>query len=497
MTSSTLQSGVVADVATIAARWPDQPAVVTDAAIRTYSWLMAQAEDWTARFRRLALPPRSVITILSRSEESMPPAWLGVRLAGHVPALVDAAAGRARVDALVDAARPGAVVRLADASVEASRAPAAGLSEGAGYVAFSSGSQGSPKVIVGSEAGLRRFLAWETDLVDSAPGTRCGAVTSPSFDVVLRDMLLPLVSGAALVLAPPSIRFSAARVIPWLAHQGVHVLHAVPSLSQQWMGASTAHLPDLRCTLFAGEPLHSRHVTAWTNRAPATRVINLYGPAETTLATFWHEVAQPPPEGAQPVGQPLPGTRVDFDPIVAAPAGDRGGRIVLSTPFGSLGYLAGTAAPEQVLSLVREDDVTTFITQDRGYLDTARDLVVAGRLDTLVKRRGTFVDTGLIELAAIAQPEVSAACCLSRPLDSSVVLFAETGLAGDEVARRLRAELHTGRPDAVVVLPRLPRLPAGKVDRQALYARLESDEPTRSHHIDEPDRELTLDRQVR
>ncbi|MDP9121963.1 MAG: condensation domain-containing protein, partial [Acidobacteriota bacterium] len=112
----------------------------------------------------------------------------------------------------------------------------------------------------------------------------------------------------------------------------------------------------LRFSFFAGEPLLDQVVERWRAAFPRTRVVNLYGPTETTLAKCYYEVPDPPALRIQPVGSPLPQTqalvltstaRGEADAF-ARPRG-RGsfilcgigevGEIVLRTPFRSLGYL--------------------------------------------------------------------------------------------------------------------------------------------------------------
>ncbi|HEX5406982.1 MAG TPA: hypothetical protein VFX16_32300, partial [Pseudonocardiaceae bacterium] len=231
-------------------------------------------------------------------------------------------------------------------------------------------------------------------------------------------------------------------------------------------------------TLFAGEPLYGRHVQRWRAAAPHSAVLNLYGPAETTLAKFRYRVPADCDPGLQPVGRPLPDTDVDLVPT--GPEGDRPGirRVTITTRFGSLGYLPDTCSADDLDRLRREDDTTTFHTQDRGLCDPNGDLVVAGRLDSLVKRRGTFVDIMRIEEAAANLADIQAACCVQLTSTSEIVLV----VAGPDPAaagglrRRLRAPLGAEMPDRVLVLPDLPLLPGGKADRRGVRNLLRLDE---------------------
>src|SRR5439155_1453100 len=155
----------------------------------------------------LALPAGSLVCLVVDQPGRLPEAFLGVRSAGLVPTLVDGLLPSARVDSTIDAARPAAVIHLSRAEPVA--APAGNrraLPDGAGYVVFSSGSQGAPKGIVGQASGLVHFVDWEAGTLGIRPGTRSAMLTSPSFDVVLRDLLLPLCTGGELHIAGHRVR---------------------------------------------------------------------------------------------------------------------------------------------------------------------------------------------------------------------------------------------------------------------------------------------------
>jgi acyl-coenzyme A synthetase/AMP-(fatty) acid ligase len=254
----------------------------------------------------------------------------------------------------------------------------------------------------------------------------------------------------------------------------------VPSLSARWLDAAertgSRSVDSLRYTLFAGEPLHGRQVHRWRAIAPGTTVVNLYGPSETTLATCHYTVPADCDAGLQPVGLPLPDGTVDLVPVDQSGRSDTC-RVVITTPHGSLGYLPGACSPDDLRRLRREHGVTRFETQDRGHHDVAGNLVIEGRLDSLVKRRGTFVDVMRIEAAAADLPDVVAACCVQSPATSEIVLVvvpadqsADSAAAVAGLRRKLRAPLGADLPDHVVALPTMPTLPSGKVDRLGVRA---------------------------
>jgi D-alanine--poly(phosphoribitol) ligase subunit 1 len=179
-------------------------------------------------------------------------------------------------------------------------------------------------------------------------------------------------------------------------------------------------------------------------------------------------VPDQPQPGVQPVGRPLPGTTVQLEPTDGAHS------ITIGTAFGSLGYLADTGTADDHQRLRRTGGVTTFRTQDRGRITADGDLMVVGRLDSLVKRNGTFVDIAGMENAAADLPEVRTACCVHVDATGQIVLAVDGPDVTDPVTlrRRLRPRLGMELPDHIVALPALPLLPSGKVDRQRLRAML-------------------------
>lgn len=451
-------------------RHPRRTAVVTATDQFDYRRLWRHTDQWRQRCAALRLPPGSLVAVLSGSGAGLPAAFLGVRAAGWVPLLLDRAQPPSRVATILETARPAAVLRCdEDELAPTGEADPRTLPAAAGYVVFSSGSQGRPKAIVGQAAGLLHFIDWEIARLGAGPGTRVAMLTSPAFDVLYRDLLLPLCSGGELHIAAQAVRTAMAAVLPWLAEHRIEVLHAVPSLSARWLEDGSPPVDSLRHTLFAGEPLYGSHVHRWRQIAPHSQVINLYGPSETTLAKFSYQVPADCGPGLQPVGHALPDS--DFDLVPAVPEAEHSSarRVVISTPHGSLGYLPDTCSADDLGRLSRENGVTRFQTQDRGRLDPQGNLVVAGRLDSLVKRRGAFVDITRIEEAAAALAQVRASCCVQL-VNSEIVLAVEgpDPATAPNLRRALRAPLGADLPDRVVVLPALPLLAGGKADRQGV-----------------------------
>ena len=211
------------------------------------------------------------------------------------------------------------------------------------YVFFTSGTTGVPKGILGTHKGLSHFLQWERQILSVSSGDRVAQLTGLSFDVVLRDIFLPLTSGATLCLPDSASASPVDSVVPWLLRERITILHTVPSLANAWLEGleSPMPLPDLRWVLFAGEPLAAALVHRWRERmGTAGGIFNLYGPTETTLAKCAYRVPLDPSPGVQPIGSPLPETQALIINQANQLCGiGEPGEIVIRTPFRTLGYL--------------------------------------------------------------------------------------------------------------------------------------------------------------
>ena len=351
------------------------------------------------------------------------------------------------------------------------------------YIFFTSGTTGVPKGILGSHKSLSHFLAWQRETFAIGPDDRVAQLTALSFDVLLRDVFLPLTSGASLHLPDEAEGLAPGYILPWLVRERISVLHTVPALAQSWL-ADVPHdlsLSDLRWVFFSGERLQDTLIERWRRAFSHTgAIVNLYGPTETTMAKCFHRVIDEEPLGIQPVGRPLPQTQV----LVMSAGNQRcgigePGEIAIRTPFRTLGYI--NALDENRKRFIRnpfrdDEQDLLYLTGDRGRYRPDGTLMMEGRLDDQVKVNGVRVEPG--EAGAIlAQHEALEACfVMARKDDRGEIFLAAYVVAKREVnTSQLRTFLSSklpapAVPSAFVFLDSLPLTANGKVDRKALPA---------------------------
>ena len=363
------------------------------------------------------------------------------------------------------------------------------------YVFFTSGTTGVPKGVLGCHKGLSHFLSWQRETFAIGSGDRVAQLMALSFDAVLRDIFLPLTSGATLCLPDADDALASDAVIGWLGREKITVLHAVPSLAQSWLASEGAKvdLGSMRWVFFMGEPLTAAFVRQWRTafHNPA-ELVNFYGPTETTLIKCCYRVPADLCPGVQPVGWAMPNTQA----LVLAEDNrlcgiNEQGEIVLRTPFRSLGYIN---APEEnharfIKNPFRNDPQDLiYFTGDAGCYAPDGSLQILGRRDDQIKIRGVRIEPGEVTAILARHPLVHSCIVVGKKSDrNESTLVAYVVASGrEDLTAELRAYLLEQLPavmvpSAFVFLDALPLTPNGKVDRKVLPEPDRGSRPTASY----------------
>ncbi|MFD0633859.1 non-ribosomal peptide synthetase [Catenulispora yoronensis] len=361
------------------------------------------------------------------------------------------------------------------------------------YIAYTSGSTGTPKGVAQSHAALAQFVTWLADEFALGPGSRVAQWVAPEHDPALAETFAALASGSTLCLVPALIRANPEKLVDWLAAERISMLQTVPSFARELLrvveaGRAPERMAALAVLLLMGEALPGELVTGLRTALPLARTANLYGPTETIAAT-WHEVSGPV-SGPVPIGRSIPGRQVLVldDEDRPCPAGVTG-NLVIRSPYVADGYLGapepGPAfAPLPGFPAVTVDGrpVGCYRTGDLARRLPGGVLEYRGRKDYQIKLYGSRLELADVEAALADHPSV-AECAVVAVTDADgfasrlvvhVVPRADPGGrplgSPDEWRTQLRHRFGRSMLPALFrTLPgRLPRTPAGKVDRARL-----------------------------
>ncbi|HLP58795.1 MAG TPA: amino acid adenylation domain-containing protein, partial [Candidatus Deferrimicrobium sp.] len=210
---------------------------------------------------------------------------------------------------------------------------------------------------------------------------------------------------------------------------------------------------------------------------PAIKIINGYGPTETTIcASSYNYQTREPVGEIVPIGIPLANNQIilidDVDLIV--PVGVVG-EICISGDGISRGYLNN---PELTAEKYNPHPYfkgrRMYRTGDLARLLPDGNLLFVGRKDNQLKIRGYRIEPGEIENRLLKHAEVREAIVLPKEDTGGEKYLAAYFVSDLELSdAELRAHLLSDLPDYMVPtyfaqLEKIPLLPSGKVDRRAL-----------------------------
>ncbi|MGZ5601855.1 MAG: amino acid adenylation domain-containing protein, partial [Methylobacter sp.] len=375
------------------------------------------------------------------------------------------------------------------------------------YIVFTSGSTGFPKAIEGQHKGLSHFIHWEMKTFELTETTKVAWLAPPTFDVSLRDIFVPLLSGGTLIIPDPELRKKTSYLPTWLTDNKVTLLHCVPSLFRmltkefQEAGGSNT-LPDLQRILLAGEPLYAKDVTAWRELfGERIELVNIYGPSETTLAKAYYPVKTLPaqPQAMIPIGQAISNSALLIIKNGRLCAIGEIGEIYIKTPFRSKGYYGDpelTAAVFVQNPLHQDSEDIVYKTGDSGRYLSDHSVEFLGRQDNQVKINGVRIELAEIEQAVLTHDAIEQAVVIAQAVDKQdkvlVCYFvARTALSNDMLREHLRQWLPAAMlPTFFVPLTEMPLNLHGKVDRKALP---KPDELLYAEHYQAPENEIEVE----
>ncbi|MGH3780469.1 MAG: AMP-binding protein, partial [Pseudonocardiaceae bacterium] len=314
-----------------AARTPDNTAVIFADTTVTYHQLNTRANQLARRLVGLGVGRESAVAVLLERSVDLVVSILAVVKAGGFYVPLDTRYPLARMSLVM--AETGASVLLTD---QATRSRSRQLPENGqvvvidadpglaaqdrgdlgiacdpeqlAYVMFTSGSTGTPKGIAVTHHNVAKLAldpCW------------CGSdhqqvlLHSPhAFDASTYELWVPLLTGGQIVVAPageldlPTLQ----QVITQNEITGLFLTTALFNLMAQQRPGSFAGVRQLWT---GGEAVSPPAIQSVLDACPETKVVNAYGPTETTMVAAYHPMSAPYDAAhAVPIGRPMGNTRV-------------------------------------------------------------------------------------------------------------------------------------------------------------------------------------------
>jgi amino acid adenylation domain-containing protein len=486
---------------------PHAVALAFDDQLLTYGELNRRANSLSARLASLRLLIESRIGVyLDRSPE-MIIAVLGILKAGCSYVPLDAGLPRDRLLHILQDAGASVLVtvralrgRIGSGNVqelvidEATSAetqqavPIITCPENLAYVIYTSGSTGRPKGVQVTHGAVHNVIRFFQQQIKVRKSDSVACTTSLAFDISSLEILLPLIVGARLELAP-NVSIHPLAHAACLSRFPFAVLQGTPSTWRLFL-ASGGSVERCRAVLCGGEDLDRELARNLLDRG--ARLWNVYGPTETTIWSLCARITRG--QEHPPIGDPVSNTEVYIldNWLRPLPQGVRGELFIGGRGL-ARGYLnrPDLTAENFLPNPFGAPGSRIYKTGDHVRLGNDRTIEYLGRVDKQIKLRGCRIELGEIESSLSELPGVSQAVVTVRedsPGDQRLIAYIVPQQAAPSISD-LRSAMQEKLPEymvpsAFVILDRLPLTVNGKLDRSALPrvalrpAPLENRQPT-------------------
>lgn len=407
-------------------RLPDAPAVIYGASQLTYQELDQRANNFAHFLIASGIEQGDPIGILIEHSLDTYVTFLGVLKAGATFVPLDASFSSDLVSFIVeDAHLQGLVTTSAfrektkvlscpvlelDRDYEASSTqhqtrpqiqidPASAC-----YIIYAFSPSDRGKGVVFSHANIVNFLRVATPIYGVTRSDKVYQNVSTAFALSFEQIWSAWIAGAALVMGPTTSQgFGHELTILLNAHK-ITVLFCTPSL----LATIESDVPSLRTLIVSGEPCPGYLVDRWSY--PWRRMLNTYGPIETSVRTTWRELY---PGRPNTLGSPFPSYQIyildeQFKPVKEGESGE----IYIGGPSVAVGYLNRP-------NLTRESFIPNPIAQDRemvprlfrtgdfGRMTATGEIEYLGQIDAQETSTFYSIALNIIDELALSQGNMS------------------------------------------------------------------------------------------
>jgi aryl carrier-like protein len=229
------------------------------------------------------------------------------------------------------------------------------------------------------------------------------------------------------------------------------------------------------------------------NVSKSCRILNLYGPAETTIDCTFHYVNATVDTETIPIGASLPNYRnLIMDDFLQPVAIDQEGELFVGGVGVFAGYLGRDDLTEKALITI--DDELFYRTGDLVRMDSNGRFHYRGRKDHQIKLHGQRIELGEIERCLL--DTFISGCVVIKWGDDHLVAYVQSS---DIDERQLREHCQSHLPPHMIpsifiVLDKLPLNANGKIDRKLLpppnFSQLSSTHHTTDKEYKSPTNEI-------
>ncbi|GEL13294.1 D-alanine--D-alanyl carrier protein ligase [Lapidilactobacillus concavus DSM 17758] len=498
-------NNVIDAIDQISATQPDQIAYDYLGTTYTYRQLVQQANTLAFQLDALNLPAKSPIIVYGGQEFEMLVAFLAAVKTGHAYIPVDDHSDKKRLLMIQDTAHSPLVIAIDHLPVDLPDTQVISLEEinllnitdeqphfdavngdDNFYIIFTSGTTGKPKGVQISHNNLLSFVNWQLSDFQWPECPNVLAQAPFSFDLSVMGLYPTLTTGGTLKALPKEVTEDFKQLFHYLPQLQLNVWISTPSLVEICLllkDFDAEHYPTLTHFLFCGEELSHPTAEKLSQRFPAAKIFNTYGPTETCVAVTGIEIT--PAILAKYSRLPIGRVKADTTITIKPQADEAVGEIMISGPSVSKGYLN---LPEKTTAAFDDGQPwRTYHSGDLGFFADDDLLFYRGRMDFQIKfngyrieleeinfylRQSQLIEQGVVVPRYNQEHRVNQLIAFIVPTESPVA-------SENDLTKAIKQELQDNLmpymiPQRFVYRESLPRSANDKVDIKALILEVNS-----------------------
>ncbi|WP_121809994.1 non-ribosomal peptide synthetase [Mucilaginibacter kameinonensis] len=480
---------------------PNVQAVVFEGRALTYRELHVRSNQLAHHLQRYGVKTGVLVPVYMERGLDMIVAILGILKAGGAYVPVDTDFPSDRVKHILDDTRAGIIVsssKFADRtasvtqfqkvleldnmewelSLEPENDPEIFPSpDDLAYVIYTSGSTGKPKGVLVDHDSLVDYVSGLNERTEISNCETFGLMSTIATDLGNTVLFSSLIYGGTLHVFSKEIVSNVHQIHRYFTENRIDCIKIVPSHWKALSPETDAPLLPAKLLIFGGETLPKESVERIA-RYGDCRVVNHYGPTETTIGKLLYEASGQVIEGSRiPIGRPFSNTIVYVlgKEMERCPIGIPG-ELYIGGRGLAQGYhrLPKLTKEKFIADPYRREGARIYRTGDRVVMRADGNIEYLGRMDDQVKIRGYRVEPGEVALVLEYSKYVSQAVVLTlddKLGNKQLVAYIVPSAKFDPVGLNIYLKEHLPDymlPSHLVQLPAIPLTANGKIDRKAL-----------------------------
>ena len=350
------------------------------------------------------------------------------------------------------------------------------------YIMFTSGSTGKPKGVQVMQSNVASLINNLDSIYEIAPGYNSSQSFDLSFDPSVCDIFLTWYKGGTLCVLNENELYCPS---DYILREKIHFWHSVPTLANNISRLGYLNpgvFPNLKYSIFAGEPLTVELANQWANAALNSRVENRYGPTELTIDVTQHifdvnDKYKNYKNGIVPIGTAFTKQKIkiidNYDRIISEKYKE--GELVVAGSQVTKGYLNDVEMTNK--SFVKfdwdKDNSLWYRTGDLVFLNNDDNFEIIGRIDKQIKLGGRRIELGEIEYILKKSCQISELVIVAKKNDNGtveyLVAYTTENISAEKINTiRKNSEKRLENiffPKKFLHIENIPTTPSGKIDR--------------------------------